>query len=96
MAGRADFNLKIVVRVAIKSRYEYFDHIFLVERIIAVLVSRDDFLIDAGPVDEEASGIMADGCSGRVVKSSVDERKMQHNGRKRAATGNVEGKRKLK
>lgn len=95
MAGRADFNLEIVVRVAIKSRDEYFDNIFLVEWIIAVLIGGDDFLIDAGPVYEETGGIVTDRCSGRVVKSSVDKRKLQHDGCKRATVGHVEGKRGL-
>lgn len=92
LAGWADFNLKIVVRVAIKSRDEDFNHIFLVKWIIAVLESRDDFLIDAVPVNEETGGIMADRCSCGVVKRSVYERKMQHDRCKRAATRHVEGK----
>lgn len=95
LAGGTDFDLKIVVRVAIKGRDEDLNHIFLIERIIAVLVSGDDFLIDAAPVNEEASGVMADGGSCGVVERPVNEREMQHDRRQRAAARHIEGNCKL-
>jgi hypothetical protein len=55
----ADLELIVMLRVAIKGGDEYLNHVFLIQRIVAVLICRNDFGISSLPFDVQELCVVA-------------------------------------
>jgi hypothetical protein len=90
LASGADFELEVLGGVAVGGGDEYLDHVFLPERVIAVLVVGDDLVVDAAPANVEVFIVVAESGGSGVVGLSVDVGEGQLGSAVRPAGRNVQ------